>query len=469
MSFLTIYIMIVGFKLILGQGEVPPMSEIVMYFVKLILVIYFSVGININGQGRFDGMVQWVFPLLLDAANEMANWVAQSTPSGLCKFPINGTIYSDNMGRLALWDTLDCKVMHYLGFDTLTSMFMGGSTGDNLGNSVPPYVFLLIPALISGYINLIMLALSYPLVVMSVAAYLVSIFSVCLIAITVLAVLAPIYVPMVLFTQTKGYFEAWYKLMISFTLQPVVVVGFMTVMFSVYDQGFYTGCEFEPLILNRPASAGNPAMLKQMYILKTDKNDFTYPDNFSTCQNSLGWILNQPLAALAGKAAPSDPHSPVRTITLPPVNSMSYADYQASSPIVGGIQQVAGVFFGYVALIGNINKQMIVSLFACILLLYLMRELSGQLSEFAADIADSVSLKSVSISPRAMTGEKIKQGLEDKQDSKKSDSLDKRKEGIADAKDAASPKGGGSDSASPKIPGRGGGDSAPKMPGGGMK
>ena len=446
MAFLTLYVMFTGFKLILGQGEVPPAGELIMYAVKLILVIYFSVGININGQGRFDGMVQWVFPLLLEAANQMAGWIANATPSGLCVFPLRGIEYGDGMSRLALWDTLDCKVMHYLGFDTFSSMFLGGASGDNFGNSVPPYIFLLIPALISGQINLAMLALSYPLVVMSVAAYLVTTFSVCLIAITVLAVLAPIYVPFALFKQTEGYFQAWYQLMISFTLQPVVIVGFMTVMFAVFDQGFYTGCEFEGIGVQ--ANVGNTKVMKQMYILKVNKEDYTYKKNYSTCKSSLGWILNQPLANIAnGAVDASSKANPgkknvlgLKTIYLPPPG-MGFSDYQAAYGMLNGIQQVAGIFFGYAAFIGGINKQMIVSLFACILMLYLMRELSGQLSEFAADIAGGVSLKSTTISPRSMTGDKLKEKMEDHQDNKKADDLKKR-EGVINKAEGDKKEGG---------------------------
>jgi len=456
MAFLTLYVMFTGFKLILGQGEVPPAGELMMYGIKLILVIYFSVGININGQGRFDGMVQWVFPLLLEMANEMAGWIANATPSELCVFPIKGIEYGDGMGRLALWDTLDCKVMHYLGFDTFSSMFLGGSAGDSFGNSVPPYIFLLIPALISGHINLVMLALSYPLIVMSVAAYLVTTFSICLIAITVLAVLAPIYVPFALFKQTEGFFRSWYQLMISFTLQPVVIVGFMTVMFAVFDQGFYTGCEFEGVGVQSNA-AGSPVM-KQMYILKVHKADYTYPNNYDTCKSSLGWIFNQPLGDIANsaydasvKANPNKKNAlGIKTIYLPPPG-MSFSDYQAAYGILNGIQQVSGIFFGYAALIGGINKQMIINLFACILMLYLMREMSGQLSEFAADISSGASLRNTTISPRSVTGDKIKEKLEDYQDNKKAAGLSKR-EGVI--KEMQKGKGGGpapDDTTKPKI------------------
>ena len=456
MAFLTLYIIFTGFKLILAQGDVPPVGEFVMYALKVILVIYFSVGININGQGRVDGMTQWIFPLLLDMANEMAGWIGDATPSGLCVFEIKDY---PTMSRLMLWDILDCKVMHYLGFDTLSGLFLGSSAGDNLGHSLPPYIFLLIPALISGQINLVMLALAYPLIVMSVAAYLVTTFAICLIGITVLAVLAPIYVPFMLFEQTKGYFESWWKLMFSFTLQPVVIVGFMTVMFAIFDQGFYTGCEFERITVQK--NNGGSMTQKQLYTVQTDQtqySDYSAPTSlkYNQCTSSLGWILNAPLANIANAAvANTVSNAPAKTynsgakiITLPPP-AMSYSDYQAAFPSVNAIQEVSGVFASYFSLLSNINKQMIINLFACMLMLYLMRELSGQMSEFAADISGGVSLKGATISPRSMSGNKIREKLEDHKDKKMSKASDKREsglksreEGIKAAKEGKGGKGG---------------------------
>lgn len=443
MAFLTIYVIFIGFKLVLAEGQIPPAGEFIMYALKVILVIYFSVGININNGGTVDGMTQWVFPLLLNMANQMASWIGSATPSGLCVF--DPSTYAPGMSRLVLWDTLDCKVMNYLGFDTLSSLFLGSSSGDNLGNSVPPYFFLLIPALISGQINLVMLALSYPLVVMSVAAYLVTTFAICLIAITVLAVLAPIYVPMVLFEQTKGYFDSWWRLMFSFTLQPVVIVAFMTVMFAVFDKGFYNDCEYVNIAVQQQKNG--VMTTKRLYVIQTDKtkySDYAAPNSakYNNCSQSLGWIFNQPLALIANAAVKSTLSGPAgaglvagaQVIRVSP-DPMNPSDYQSQFPVLSGIKQVSGVFFTYTSLIGNINKQMIINLFASILLLYLMRELSGQMSEFAADLSGGVSLSGVTISPRSINGNTIKEKLEDYKDNKKHQEMDRREEAIKSRED----------------------------------
>ncbi len=96
---------------------------------------------------------------------------------------------------------------------------------DILSNAIPPYVFLLIPAIISCYPQLVPLALMYPLLVISIGAFVANATVVCMISIVVLGVLAPLFVPMLLFNYTRRYFDAWVKLLLSFMLQPMIMSG----------------------------------------------------------------------------------------------------------------------------------------------------------------------------------------------------------------------------------------------------
>ena len=97
---------------------------------------------------------------------------------------------------------------------------------------------------------LVSLALSYPLLVISVVAFMVNATIMCMISIVILGILAPLFVPMFLFAYTRNYFDSWVKLMISFLLQPMVVVTFMITMFSVYDYGFYGKCQSKSKLIH---------------------------------------------------------------------------------------------------------------------------------------------------------------------------------------------------------------------------
>jgi type IV secretion system protein VirB6 len=398
MALLTLYVMFIGFKILLAGEELPKTGELIMYIVKLILVIYFSVGININGgTTRFDGMSSLVFPLLLGAASEIATWIMNATPSGLCRFLPSE--YPADMGYIALWDSLDCKVLNYVGIDVITTMHQGHTSGDPLGNNIPPYLFLLIPAIYFGQMNLVLLAISYPLVVLSLAAYLVNSFAVCMIAISILGILAPIYVPMSLFKQTKGYFEGWYTLMISFVLQPVVVIGFMTLMFSLYDIGFYGTCKYVEMEI-KVQDANKEIRTKKLFVVDNEKTHYESEEAYNGCKESLGWILNNSPGAIATGIAQRSGGGNTVDMSETPDSEQKIANYIKTFEVLSDIETVKGMFFWY-STYDNLSWSMIVNFMTCCLLLYLMYELSSQLGEFAADIAQSVTLSGV-ISPRGL-------------------------------------------------------------------
>lgn len=447
MAFLTLYIMTVGLKILMGGADnIPKNGELFMHILKFLLVIYFSIGMNVGGDGpRFDGMTSFVFPVFLNAAAEIATWVSNATPSGLCRFLPSE--YPQGMGYLSLWDALDCKVLHYIGIDTLTTMWQSqgaSGSGDPLGNNIPPYIYFLIPAIVSKQINLVLLVLSFPLLVLSLAAYLVNSFAVCLIAIAILGIMAPIFVPMSLFDATKGYFQSWYTLMISFVLQPVVVVGFMTLMFSLYDSGFYGTCQYVPLKVLKTGPSGE-RLTKKLFIIDNDRRNYDSEESYKGCQESVGWILNNPLGAVAAQIAEASGNNSI-DLSSAPESEKKMADYMRQFGVLSGIGPVAGFFFGYFALLANLSWQLIVNMLICCLLLYLMYELSDQLGNIAADLAQSVTL-SGAIQPRAVS-DAVKSAVK---------GGGKGKEDMPDGGDDKGGKGG------PSMGKRGGASGAPSM------
>jgi len=60
-----------------------------------------------------------------------------------------------------------------------------------------------------------------------------------------MAYISPIFIPMVLFERTKGYFDAWLRIVVSSTLQPAVIGGFIALLLTMYDSAIYGNCEFQ--------------------------------------------------------------------------------------------------------------------------------------------------------------------------------------------------------------------------------
>lgn len=409
-ALLTIYVIFFGFKLILS-GDIPPKKDIINFVLKMLFVTYFAVGININpgggdnDYGRLDGMIQWAFPLLLGGIDTLAGWVMNAAPSELCKFDDTDLAYDAKLAYMPLWDALDCRISHYLGLDMLSTLLVeNASKGfDFFSFSAPPYVYLLIPAIISGNLTLIPLALAYPLLVISVGAFMINATIMCMISIVILSVLAPLFVPMLLFDYTRGYFEAWVKLLISFLLQPMVVTTFMILMFSVYDFGFYGHCRYNNTIIENSVEdiliTGNIAPKRQVKIFYIDTAFDTYPsqEEAKSCQNSLGYMLNNPL-----KTAFDFTKKTVQEIVQNKPGTMSTQAYMDQFPYLQGIQMSPGMFFDMPKMIFEKIKDIILALITACFTLYLMYHFSAQLASFAADMTEGVALHNVTINPQAI-------------------------------------------------------------------
>lgn len=401
-AFLTLYVILFGFKIVL-TGDIPPTGELTTFVFKVIFVTYFSVGINITPYGssdydRLDGMIQWAFPLLLGGIDQIANWIMSASPSELCKF--NASDYPDDLKGISLWDALDCRVSHYLGLDMIKTMIVENqardhdfATFDFFNFSIPPYYYLLIPAVISGNMTLVSLALMYPLLVISVAAYLINATVVCMIAIVILGVLAPLFVPMLLFSYTREFFDAWVKLMISFLLQPMVAVTFIITMFSIYDAGFYGTCKYK----FADVKSGD----RHTKIFYIDNNWSNYKvdvgndiDDAKGCRNSLGFMLNNPMAAFY------DYSKEVVGDMVKPQNSTE--EYMAQFAFLGAIAMSPALFFISPKIAFEKIKDLMLALITACFTLYLMYNFSAQLSEFAADMTEGISIGNAAIKPQTL-------------------------------------------------------------------
>jgi len=418
-ALLTIYVILFGFKIVLS-GNVPPKSELVNFTIKFLFVIYFSVGININvGSGndldRMDGMIQWAFPFLLDGMTQLASWMINASPSELCKF--DDVYYPDSLRHLQLWDALDCKISHYLGLDAMQTMIVENASRnhdwkrlDILSFPIPPYVYLLIPAVISGNFTLISLALMYPLLVISIGAFIVNATVVCMISIVILGVLAPLFVPLYLFDYTKGYFEAWVKLLISFLLQPMVAVVFMTTMMAVYDFGFYGTCKYasKDFSYSGPefklkistglgsASAGLDDRTVRYFYVDQDWSRYTDEEQ-EGCRNSLGFILNNPFQFLydTGEDLATD-------AVMPWIEDASGEEEKKRFNFLDAISSSPGMFFSMVEVIFEKIKTLVIAMLTACFVLYLMYHFSESLAEFAADMTEGVSMSNMAIKPQTL-------------------------------------------------------------------
>ncbi|AVP87538.1 Type IV secretion system protein VirB6 [Candidatus Phycorickettsia trachydisci] len=401
-ALLTLYIILGGVKIALGR--MTSSSEIIMFFLKAMLVSYFSIGLVYNGK-TFSGMIDWVFPTFFGALNEMAGWVAGAGTSGLCAYydsDYTGTSY-------ALWDALDCRLATYIGINGAADLFTSlrdngmvdsGSLTPNLGAvnySVPPYMLLLLPALYTGNMYLFNLAIAWPIMVLSIGAYVIKVSIVCMIFIAIMGIMAPLFVPMALFEFTNEYFVKWRNTFLSFVLQPMISVTFMVILFSIYDYGFYGDCKYLPFYIKSPTGA----TLKSFYI---DINS----GSTGNCNKTLGWWLSEKFDFSGVPLTNGIP-----TVTLLDLNDIGYAAMIDNSlQALQGIGNIAintgtsilgavGSSFNYDSSGNFFNVamapmkeffQLCMSMMTACFTLYIGYQLTEQLSQFAAELTGGMSV-----------------------------------------------------------------------------
>ena len=431
-ALLSIYIIIFGAKVLLA-GDVPPKNELINFVIKFIFVVYFSVGININvGSGddteRLDGMIEWALPFLLQGMSQLSGWIMNADPSQLCNF--SDIVYPAGLEHLHLWDALDCRVTHYLGIDAIMNVIGQINSSKNgipdldaLTFPIPSYFLLVILGLISGTPIIAIMAILYPIFIVSMAALLINATVICMISIVVLAILAPIFVPLYLFEFTKSYFESWVKLLLSFMLQPMVITAFMLTMMIVNDYSFYGTCKYtyrdttlsdsqitEGLNvsgLNIPLDFLTDDRTIRFFYLDMDWTHYDSDEEIENCQNTLSYFLRNPMDFLTKPPADNTQDTVSQIISTdttpssePNVNSSDTSSpKQTDSKLADLTKFSPGMFFDTLEIVFENIRHIVISMLTCTLIAYLMTQFSETLTDFAADMTEGVSLGSITVKP----------------------------------------------------------------------
>ncbi len=61
------------------------------------------------------------------------------------------------------------------------------------------------------------------------------------IGLAVMMMFAPLFIPLVMFQSTKNYFDRWIKLVISFSLQPIIILVFIAFSIAAVDLAMFSG------------------------------------------------------------------------------------------------------------------------------------------------------------------------------------------------------------------------------------
>lgn len=219
---LILSILFFSIKFVL-YGTRQPQAEFFITLIKFTVVASLLFGIETNG-----GIIELRDPIL-DTAQELSNLVFTAGEVT--------TISGDNV---------------FAKMDMLIFKLYGIETGAGVATS-PPTEKLPKEKDYQGLQMLGAMALTGPLgakafaegtgvIALLVSSFMIALYLqvVALIALTFLFALSPIFLPLVLFQQTRPMFDKWIRQIISYSLQPMIVVAFLSIMLIILGELFGT-------------------------------------------------------------------------------------------------------------------------------------------------------------------------------------------------------------------------------------
>lgn len=214
---------LLGVMIIAGKTTAPFKDSIVL-LVKLGAVSMFALG--------FGGM----FGALLDIMDYflvvVTAYVMVPGPFQLSMLEGCPT-YNDwiDAPELLIWDAVDCSLNSLVGgiFSPI-SMTMG-------------ILGFILSCLVSNTLGVIIGLMGIRLVTQLIWAVIraLYIFIGAYIAIALMVLISPIFIPMILLNVTKSYFDRWLKALIAFILQPLFLFAYLAMLLAAYDVIVYSG------------------------------------------------------------------------------------------------------------------------------------------------------------------------------------------------------------------------------------
>ena len=220
-----------GMNILIGKTDVRNKKELMMYVLKIGLVLYFATG---------DAWQTVFFKGVYGASNEFSMMVFKINAGNDekkrdgCQFGYisnssgeqisSGRLYPPGKEYLALWDTLDCKIMRYLGFGPEAS--------------AANIVMVILAGYFTGAIGMYfaMAVMFFGFFFLAATLRALHIFLASAVSIIIMVFVSPLIIPLCLFERTKSIYNNWLKELISFCLQPMILFAYIAFFITIMDK-----------------------------------------------------------------------------------------------------------------------------------------------------------------------------------------------------------------------------------------
>lgn len=235
---LIISVTALGFSVLLGLSPLNK-KQLIGYVVKISLVIFFAVGDGwqhgfVKGVLGTSGYLSDIMFKMDEGTEGLTPEEAASRQDG-CQFPkfnyadgnavtkFDNPAYPPGKEYLRIWDTLDCKLARAIGF------------GPEL--SVPNMAMMILGGFISGGLGIIfcIATLLFAFFLFSIIIRALHIFILSITAIIILLYISPITITLAMFARTKSIFDNWWKQILGFILQPVILFAYLGILLAFFN------------------------------------------------------------------------------------------------------------------------------------------------------------------------------------------------------------------------------------------
>lgn len=207
----TFATLLFGFLLFSGRAQASAREAFTLAF-KVGIVIF------LVNMGAFAT----IFPAITNSIDWLINLVSQYTAVSLS----NRCPYDP-----FVWNRIDCALNLLIG-----GILPGSTIAMGLLGLVSAMLF-------SGGVGIAIFFFGLALILTVIMAFFQALFILlsAYIALALLAILAPMMIPLILFRTTKGYFEKWLRLMIGVILQPLFLFTYLTIFLIALEISIFTG------------------------------------------------------------------------------------------------------------------------------------------------------------------------------------------------------------------------------------
>jgi type IV secretion system protein VirB6 len=266
---LTLYVILFGIK-IAFSGEPPQTKDLFSFILKFGVVLYMCVG---------TGLTDIVYKGGTALITGLPNYLMGASTGQFCNY--QPSHYEDSKyAYLLAWDILDCRISHYLviGLSGIAPAF-----GVLLPFGALQIIILLVFSLqiVTGLMLLV-----FGIFILSLAANFLHMTLLAILGLGVLTYAGFIFVPMMLFSYTEGYFTKWWQGLVSCALQPVIISAFMSLTFLAFDNIMYQGCTFQETTTPDKTFKGITTKGKTVWIPEAKSGS-----QESSCKKTLGYQI----------------------------------------------------------------------------------------------------------------------------------------------------------------------------------